>query len=459
MCSQINLLNHRGDFMREVNAAHLLRPLLLVVSSEPDYISTEKEMKARMDHSLWSIVEISYEEIIKNPLAISSEPDCILFDAKDLNQSKLAGMDAVYQRFCGRFVPLLAVASPAEYLSLMERASFLDEIIPNTADPQVLASRVIRSGEKHRNLMDLLLVDPVSGAFTRQQLNVELQKQLHGLSRTHESFSMVYLVLDELQTVCHTYGHAAAESLKQQFVSIFKQSMRPTDTMSHFGGEDFILILPATAEDDALKFMKRMMNLFSGTSISISFSSADLQPTFSARVVEFADASQTPEGCLAQMPFTDNGNGLRHKEALVSGAEETGTSIVKKIKIAIIDDDRIIRELLSKQLLDLGDDQYDVETRSFHDGEEYFSDPWHKQNERFIIIIDRIMPKMDGLEVLQKIRKNYDRRRYLCVMLTSRDSETEIAMAIQRGANDYMIKPFSLKELRARLRRLMRGLR
>ena len=78
-------------------------------------------------------------------------------------------------------------------------------------------------------------------------------------------------------------------------------------------------------------------------------------------------------------------------------------------------------------------------------------------SERFLLIIDRIMPKMDGLEILQRIRTQYDRRRYICMILTSRDSEEEISLAIQRGADDYMIKPFSIKELRARISRLIRG--
>jgi len=144
---------------------------------------------------------------------------------------------------------------------------------------------------------------------------------------------------------------------------------------------------------------------------------------------------------------------------IVDGSLIEGGTSLKRLNIAIIDDDRLIRELLKHQLEDVAEEEYILEIKTFADGEEFFNDPWHRQNERFLLIIDRIMPKMDGLEILRKIRAEYDRKRYLCFMLTSRGSEADIALAIQKGANDYMTKPFSLKELQVRIKRLLRGIR
>ena len=141
----------------------------------------------------------------------------------------------------------------------------------------------------------------------------------------------------------------------------------------------------------------------------------------------------------------------------MDGMADSASITLRKLKVGIIDDDRLIREMLRHQLEDIAEQDFEVDIRTYPDGEEFFNDPWHRQNERFLLIIDRIMPKMDGLEILQRIRTQYDRRRYLCMILTSRDSEEEISLAIQRGADDYMIKPFSIKELRARIRRLIRG--
>lgn len=65
------------------------------------------------------------------------------------------------------------------------------------------------------------------------------------------------------------------------------------------------------------------------------------------------------------------------------------------------------------------------------------------------------MPKMEGLEVLRRIRANYARQSYHCIMISSRGSDSDIARCIQDGANDYVVKPFSLNELRARIHRII----
>ena len=67
--------------------------------------------------------------------------------------------------------------------------------------------------------------------------------------------------------------------------------------------------------------------------------------------------------------------------------EYSTAQTLRKLKIGIIDDDRLIRELLKSQLQDIEDLDYEVEIRAFPDGEEFFNDPWHRQNERFVLII------------------------------------------------------------------------
>ncbi|KJR44949.1 Response regulator receiver:Transcriptional regulatory protein, C-terminal [Desulfosporosinus sp. I2] len=202
--------------------------------------------------------------------------------------------------------------------------------------------------------------------------------------------------------------------------------------------------------------MNRLIKRFA--ELRFQTSEGEISLTFSVKVVDFVDPSQSVQQCISLMSFPKNQATADNKAIVVDGTTDVASSTLRKLKIGIIDDDRLIRELLKNQLKDIEVPDYEVEIKAFSDGEEFFNDPWHRQNERFLLIIDRIMPKMDGLEVLEKIRTQYDRRRYLCLMLTSRDSEADITLAIQRGANDYMIKPFSMKELRARIKRLIRGL-
>ena len=70
------------------------------------------------------------------------------------------------------------------------------------------------------------------------------------------------------------------------------------------------------------------------------------------------------------------------------------------------------------------------------------------------VILDILMPKLDGLEVCRRLRKAGDRTPVL--MLTARDAIDDRVEGLDAGADDYLVKPFALRELQARLRALLR---
>ncbi|WP_458120333.1 GGDEF domain-containing response regulator [Paenibacillus sp. Z6-24] len=127
---------------------------------------------------------------------------------------------------------------------------------------------------------------------------------------------------------------------------------------------------------------------------------------------------------------------------------------IKTWRLAIIDDDDLIRGMLSKRLGGL-DIEHTLEVRTFSDGEDFFSDPWHGEDAQYVIILDRMMPRMNGMEVLRRIRGMEKRANYMILMLTSVGDDREIAEAIRAGTDDYLTKPFSIVELEARIRRLL----
>jgi two-component system, cell cycle response regulator len=67
-----------------------------------------------------------------------------------------------------------------------------------------------------------------------------------------------------------------------------------------------------------------------------------------------------------------------------------------------------------------------------------------------------MMPGMDGLEVLQAVKKGEYADRFTVLMLTGRKSDGDIARALKLGADDYVTKPFSTTELKARIERLLK---
>jgi DNA-binding response OmpR family regulator len=77
----------------------------------------------------------------------------------------------------------------------------------------------------------------------------------------------------------------------------------------------------------------------------------------------------------------------------------------------------------------------------------------HKSEQPALVILDWMLPELDGLEVLRRIRQSSTTP---VLMLTARDQETDRVVGLELGADDYLTKPFSLRELIARVRALLR---
>jgi two-component system response regulator MprA len=117
------------------------------------------------------------------------------------------------------------------------------------------------------------------------------------------------------------------------------------------------------------------------------------------------------------------------------------------VRILIADDDRAVRDAL-RRALSLGG--YDVELAA--DGQQTLDSV--AQASPDAIVLDIGMPNVDGLEVCRRLRRAGDRVPIL--MLTARDAVEDRIEGLDVGADDYLVKPFDVGELRARLRALLR---
>lgn len=114
--------------------------------------------------------------------------------------------------------------------------------------------------------------------------------------------------------------------------------------------------------------------------------------------------------------------------------------------LLVVDDKAAMRGLLTDYFTEQG---YRVSTAQ--DGELAMAA--HKQDSPDIVLLDLMMPRVDGFEFLKRFRPKFDTP---VIVITAKEAETDAVTALELGADDYVIKPIRMKELEARVQAVLR---
>lgn len=118
-------------------------------------------------------------------------------------------------------------------------------------------------------------------------------------------------------------------------------------------------------------------------------------------------------------------------------------------KILVIDDEENIRELV----------KYNLEKAGFHVvecGDGLTALILAKKDRPDLILLDLMLPGLDGLEVCRTLKEHQDTKAIPIIMLSARDEEVDKILGLELGADDYLTKPFSSRELVARIKAVLR---
>ena len=117
--------------------------------------------------------------------------------------------------------------------------------------------------------------------------------------------------------------------------------------------------------------------------------------------------------------------------------------------IYIVEDDQNIREIESFALKNSG---YHI--RDFSNAKDFYHAVKEKKPDG--VLLDIMLPDEDGIEILQKLRKNPETKRLPIILVTAKSTELDRVKGLDSGADDYIVKPFGVMELISRVKALLR---
>jgi diguanylate cyclase (GGDEF)-like protein len=175
-----------------------------------------------------------------------------------------------------------------------ERRQYLAEL---HASNETLERRVTERTQElvaaNARLETLAITDPLTGAFNRRRLFELLSTEHQRVLRGADTMSLLMLDIDYFKKINDNYGHAAGDAVLRDLVARCLTTLRTTDAVCRYGGEEFVVLLPLTALDGAANLAERLRAAIGGT--PMTFEAVPIAVTVSIGVAEFRPSDSVEE--------------------------------------------------------------------------------------------------------------------------------------------------------------------
>lgn len=143
----------------------------------------------------------------------------------------------------------------------------------------------------------LSITDGLTGLYNSRYFYRYLELEIARTRRYGNSFSLMLFDIDNFKSLNDTYGHQAGDDVLQELARIFKAVSRETDVVVRYGGEEFLIILPSTSEEEAIALATRILKSVADTRIRIS-ATEQVSITVSGGIASFPKNAATAKDLL-----------------------------------------------------------------------------------------------------------------------------------------------------------------
>jgi diguanylate cyclase (GGDEF)-like protein len=127
-----------------------------------------------------------------------------------------------------------------------------------------VVSLTVANTQLFSEVQRLATVDDLTGAFNRNYLNAHLENELNRARRLGYPLGLLIVDVDDLKKVNDRHGHLAGDELLKLVVCVLKESIRETDWVARYGGDEFAVVLPGCSADQLLGIGKKLQSSMAG---------------------------------------------------------------------------------------------------------------------------------------------------------------------------------------------------
>ena len=363
---------------------------------------------------------------------LSETCQCYSFWKKDKeceNCSSLLALKEQTQKIKFEFLDLQVFQVISRYVEIdgrpyvMEMIQNLDESIQIDQEGyDKLISKLSGYNEK-------LYTDVLTGIYNRRFFEEKIKNM-------EDEAGIAVIDLDDFKLHNDTYGHSAGDAALITTANIIKKYIRKTDILIRYGGDEFLLILPSIKKhifEDKLKLIREKIH----DTVVPKYEKMQLSVSIGGAIFREGNIEDAIASADRQMYIAKNYKNMVVTEWDENGKKKEENSASEKLKqqILIVDDSEINREILKE----------DYRILEAANGEECLEQLERSGTGISLVLLDIVMPEMDGFEVLAAMNQNHWIEDIPVIMISSEDSDSYIRRAYEMGVSDYISRPFDAK--------------
>lgn len=367
---------------------------------------------------------------------LSETCQCYSFWKKDKeceNCSSLLALKEQTQKIKFEFLDLQVFQVILRYVEIdgrpyvMEMIQNLDESIQIDQEGyDKLISKLSGYNEK-------LYTDVLTGIYNRRFFEEKIKNM-------EDEAGIAVIDLDDFKLHNDTYGHSAGDAALITTANIIKKYIRKTDILIRYGGDEFLLILPSIKKhifEDKLKLIREKIH----DTVVPKYEKMQLSVSIGGAIFREGNIEDAIASADRQMYIAKNYKNMVVTEWDENGKKKEENSASEKLKqqILIVDDSEINREILKEILKE------DYRILEAANGEECLEQLERSGTGISLVLLDIVMPEMDGFEVLAAMNQNHWIEDIPVIMISSEDSDSYIRRAYEMGVSDYISRPFDAK--------------
>lgn len=366
----------------------------------------ELEMKA-LRRVFPEVSLIDENEIKSNSAGVNPTTVNAFYEKKQLTRLELVGND-IYQIV-------------TEYAEIDGKPCVIEMIKPLSGEHLVCPggleqfSGLVKSGNMY--------IDQLTGALDRRYYEEFLRN-------TRVNAGVMMIDIDDFSLYNDSQGHTAGDEALKASADAIRRSIRMTDTVIRYGGDEFLVIMPGLTEDrfaQQMRYIRRQIRKVEiagrgEAKLSVSIGGVLAGNELLSSAVERA----------GKLMFVSQGqdNAAGDGESAISS---------KKLNVLIVDDSQLNREILSSML----GDQFSIMEAS--SGEECLELLKQYGTGISIVLLDIIMPGMSGFDVLRYMNSDHWIDDIPVIMISSDYTAESVREAYDLGVTDYIRRPFDSK--------------